>query len=425
MMRVEIDAQVGSSFIFVDRRDGEDVEHSGEYLEIDGTRRLAFTFRVPKYSKESTRVLIDIVSREGGRDLPMTHETVPPDYLSRNGAGWTRILAVWRRRRVRALGSSLRPRGRPRSAWQNILILIIIHPFEKMANNLIVVRSGRKLEVQEYGDPSGHPVFFFHGLIGSHYQASYVAEQAERDALRIIAPNRPGVGRSEFVSRKSGLDAVDDVEDLAAALELDDLSVIGISGGTPYALAACCRLGRRVRTVTIISGMGPMRLPGALDGMERRRRFFLWAGSRYPRLARRVFNAAAHRFRADPERFLQRLITTWSIPDQHLFRRGAVFELFLKDLHQVFTEGNGAEGLAQELTIYRNYGFSLGALPPRQRVTLWHGLSDNIVPPAMAWKMVRALPNAEATFVPGGHFMAIDSASQIIARLKQLLVPSC
>jgi pimeloyl-ACP methyl ester carboxylesterase len=288
-----------------------------------------------------------------------------------------------------------------------------------VANNVIVVRSGRKLEVQEYGDPAGHPVFFFHGLIGSHYQASYVAEQAGRESLRIIAPNRPGVGRSEFVSRKSARDAVDDIEDVASALELDEFSVIGISGGTPYALAACCRLGHRVRTVTIISGMGPMRLPGALHGMDRRRRLFLGVGARYPQVARRAFQAAAGRFRADPDRFLQRLLTTWSVPDQQLFRRREVFDLFLKDLHQVFTEGNGAEGLAQELTIYRNFGFSLGDVPPSLRVSLWHGLSDNIVPPAMAWKMVHALPNAEATFIPGGHFMAIDAAGRIIARLRQ------
>ena len=87
----------------------------------------------------------------------------------------------------------------------------------------------------------------------------------------------------------------------------------------------------------------------------------------------------------------------------------------------MFTEGNGAEGLAQELTIYRNYGFSLGDLPSNPRVVLWHGLADNIVPPAMAWKMVHALPNAEAHFVPGGHFMAIDVAGQIVAWLRQVL----
>ena len=146
-----------------------------------------------------------------------------------------------------------------------------------MADHVIALRSGRKLEVVEYGDRGGHPLLFFHGLIGSHHQASYVAEEAERAGLRIIAPNRPGVGRSEFIARSNALEAVDDIEDIASALGLDGFSVIGISGGTPYALGALHRLGERIQTVTIISGMGPMQLPGALQGMEQRRRLFLGA----------------------------------------------------------------------------------------------------------------------------------------------------
>jgi uncharacterized protein YndB with AHSA1/START domain len=92
MVRAEIDARVGGSFVFVDRREGEDVEHNGEYLEIDRPRRLVFTFCVPKYSKETTRVLIDIVPCEGGCELTLTHENVPPAYASQGEAGWTMIL---------------------------------------------------------------------------------------------------------------------------------------------------------------------------------------------------------------------------------------------------------------------------------------------------------------------------------------------
>lgn len=285
----------------------------------------------------------------------------------------------------------------------------------------ISLRSGRSLEVWEYGDPGGHPTLFFHGLIGSHYQASYISDQAKQAGLRIIASNRPGVGRSDFVKRKTPLEAVPDVEDLVGALNLPEFSVIGISGGTPYALATLHLLGQQVRTVTIISGMGPMRLHGALRGMERRRRLFLRVGSRYPHLARRAFQKTSERFKADPEGFLDRLIATWSGPDQAIFRRQHIFELFLKDLHEVFTAGVGAEGLAQELVIYRNYGFSLEDLPRDKRVTLWQGLSDSIVPPAMAWTMTQHLPNCETHFVPGGHFVAVDVAGQIIARLVQHL----
>jgi pimeloyl-ACP methyl ester carboxylesterase len=288
-------------------------------------------------------------------------------------------------------------------------------------SNLVVTRTGRTLEVQEYGDPAGHPAFFFHGLIGSHYQASYIAEQARQHGLRIIAPNRPGVGKSEFTERKSPLEAVPDVEDVAGALQLDQFSVIGISGGTPYALATLYRLESRVRSVTIISGMGPMRLTGALQGMDRSRRMALEIGSRYPKLARQECRKWAERFRSDPNRFLDRLVATWPAPDQELFRRKDVYDLFLCDLHQVFTDGQGPETFSQELTLYRNYGFSLGDLPSSPRVTLWHGLSDIIVPPAMAWKLAQTLSNREAHFVPGGHFVAIEISEQIMERLRHHL----
>lgn len=92
MVRVEIDARVGGNFIFVDRRDGEDIEHTGEYLEIDRPRRLLFTFVVPKFSKESTRVSLAIFPSESGCELTLTHEGVLPEYADRTQAGWNGIL---------------------------------------------------------------------------------------------------------------------------------------------------------------------------------------------------------------------------------------------------------------------------------------------------------------------------------------------
>jgi len=91
MVRVEIDARSGGKFVFV-RRDGEDVEHVGEYLEIDRPRRLVFTFAVPKYSSVVTRVAIDIAPTETGCELTLTHDGVLPEWASRTESGWTMIL---------------------------------------------------------------------------------------------------------------------------------------------------------------------------------------------------------------------------------------------------------------------------------------------------------------------------------------------
>ena len=92
MVRVELDTRVGGRFTFVDRRDGQDIEHTGEYLEIDRPRRLVFTFRVPKFSAESTQVTIDIMPLDSGCELTLTHEGVLPDYSERTTAGWTKLL---------------------------------------------------------------------------------------------------------------------------------------------------------------------------------------------------------------------------------------------------------------------------------------------------------------------------------------------
>jgi len=92
MVRVEIEARVGGSFCFTDRREGEDIEHIGEYLEIDRPRRLVFTFTVPKYSQESTRVTVDIIPQGAGCELTLTHDGVLPDYAGRTEVGWAGIL---------------------------------------------------------------------------------------------------------------------------------------------------------------------------------------------------------------------------------------------------------------------------------------------------------------------------------------------
>jgi len=92
MVRAEIDARVGGRFVFVDRRDGEEVEHTGEYLEIDRPRRLVFTFGVPQYTSEFTKVIIEITARSKGCDLVLIHEGVWEDYATRTESGWNMIL---------------------------------------------------------------------------------------------------------------------------------------------------------------------------------------------------------------------------------------------------------------------------------------------------------------------------------------------
>lgn len=89
----EIDPVEGGEFRFVDRRDDEDIEHIGEYEEIDRPRRLVFVFTVNQ--SELSRVAIDIAPAEGGGSaLTLTHAIHPrfAAYADRSKKGWEVML---------------------------------------------------------------------------------------------------------------------------------------------------------------------------------------------------------------------------------------------------------------------------------------------------------------------------------------------
>lgn len=92
-VRISLDPRVGGSFSFVVRRQGQLIDHVGEYLEIDRPRRLRFTWGVAD-EEASSQVVVDIVPLESGSQLTLTHELHPDwaDYAGRTEAAWTKML---------------------------------------------------------------------------------------------------------------------------------------------------------------------------------------------------------------------------------------------------------------------------------------------------------------------------------------------
>ena len=99
-----------------------------------------------------------------------------------------------------------------------------------------VLPDGRILSHATYGDPAGLPVLFFHGTPGSHVGAELLHDAALAAGVRLIAPDRPGMGESTYQPGRVLLDWPNDVVALADAMGIDRLRIIGYSGGGPYAL---------------------------------------------------------------------------------------------------------------------------------------------------------------------------------------------
>jgi uncharacterized protein YndB with AHSA1/START domain len=92
MTHVEIDARIGGSFRFVDRRSGAIAAYTGEYLEIAPHRRVVFTLAIEPTSQAITRVNVEIEPLTKGCELTLRHEDVPQDQASYIECRWIGIL---------------------------------------------------------------------------------------------------------------------------------------------------------------------------------------------------------------------------------------------------------------------------------------------------------------------------------------------
>ena len=87
---------------------------------------------------------------------------------------------------------------------------------DKQTSQQIKLQDGRMLGYAEYGPAEGIPVFYFHGFPSSRLDwqlINFDNSLAEINA-RVIAPDRPGYGLSEFKRGRQMVDWPDDVIEL-------------------------------------------------------------------------------------------------------------------------------------------------------------------------------------------------------------------
>lgn len=94
IVRLNLEVRAGGSFSFVVDRHGDEVDHVGEYVEIDRPRRLVFTWGTRDTLPETSRVTIEINPRDDGCDLKLTHEMGDDwiEYVEPAAGAWREML---------------------------------------------------------------------------------------------------------------------------------------------------------------------------------------------------------------------------------------------------------------------------------------------------------------------------------------------
>ncbi|KAL2165017.1 hypothetical protein VTH06DRAFT_313 [Thermothelomyces fergusii] len=110
-------------------------------------------------------------------------------------------------------------------------------------------QSGRIVSFSEVGDPNGSAVFCCVGMGLTRYITAFYDELALTLKLRLITPDRPGVGDSEPYADGTAtpLSWPDDVYAICQALKITKFSILAHSAGAIYALATALRMPQHIR----------------------------------------------------------------------------------------------------------------------------------------------------------------------------------
>lgn len=282
----------------------------------------------------------------------------------------------------------------------------------------IQLSDGRILGYSEIGDPLGFPILFFHGGNGSRLEARWFESSAIQHRVRLITPDRPGFGLSDFQQKRTFLDWSDDIQELITALKIETFSVFGLSGGAPHVLAVCLQLADSIHHASIISGVAPPTMPNRYQGMWLPIRFLFFA-SRYLPFAKNFFLAQMGNFYSDREMMEKRMLQALPQPDKDLIaNRPEILDIYAVDAKE--SHRQGIEGDAWEWHLYA-HDWQMDITQIQIPIALWYGRYDQNAPLAMGQYYANTLNHSHLHVVEdGGHFSTINNHIDTI--LKDLKI---
>ncbi|MFN2143897.1 MAG: alpha/beta fold hydrolase, partial [Anaerolineales bacterium] len=264
--------------------------------------------------------------------------------------------------------------------------------------------NGAKLAYAEFGDLSGKPMFYFHGSPGSRLEGRLFEQAAKQKGLRLIAPERPGMGSSNFQPGITWLEQADQIGLLADNLGLGQFAVMGYSGGGTLAQTCAYVLSDRVTNAILVGSWAPISgNPDLFELLAPLDKFFYRVGKNTPALFNLPFYmflfAARH---LSTKGFLDSFKSSMSTVDWEMAQEEGFGAFLQEDLVAAFSQGVRGPGY-DALIQYADWGFKISEI--KAPVHILHGTEDKFAPYPFAEYLHQQIPGSQLHTYPGdGHF---------------------
>jgi len=272
-----------------------------------------------------------------------------------------------------------------------------------------------RLAYAEYGAKLGTPVLYFHDSGSSRLEAGLFHQSAQRNGFRIIALDRPGIGKSDFFACNKPQDLFGAVQALLAHLGLEHYGVMSIGAGGMFALSLAHAFPNKVLFNLSFAGV-----PGSVFNEAEKQSYTASCWNELTPLLIKMLVRVRHRlFKSDTSETLQRLEKHLCTADRDALADEFVFQSFAEDHQEALARGY--KGIAQDLALcYRKLDFRLSdVLVPTE---IWQGDTDRLSQRADCEYMAARIPQARYHRVANrGHFFFINRMDKVFDELRSVL----
>jgi pimeloyl-ACP methyl ester carboxylesterase len=274
---------------------------------------------------------------------------------------------------------------------------------------------GRVVGIYEYGDPAGAPVMVLHGTPACGAGFAWADEPARERGVRLIAPDRPGIGLSSPLDY-SVADYPAQLGALADALGVDRFAVWGYSGGGPYAAACAALMPQRVTTAAVAAGMGQVGVWAKPDDFEKTDRQMLGLATNHPAIARAMLGITSRLARMSPTSAMKSFEKQLNDSDRALVPTLGTPAEAMALFTQAFLRG--ARGVvADYAALARPWGVEVERteIP----VSIFHGDADTMVPLRHSEELAARVPNGRLEVWPAaGHLGTVAHVGEVLDAVR-------
>jgi pimeloyl-ACP methyl ester carboxylesterase len=273
---------------------------------------------------------------------------------------------------------------------------------------MVDMPDGRRIAVEEWGSPTGDPIFLLHGTPGSRLGPIPRPLVLYQLGIRLITFDRPGYGCSDRMVGRMVADIATDVRQIADFLRLQRFAVLGRSGGGPHALACAALLPDRTTRAAVLVGLAPSEADGLdwfADMTESNVEAYLAARNDGVGVMARL-RPMADRMRRDPAQLVTSLYEELTQSDRRI-----VADVGIKrQLTENYAEAvrHSADGWVDDLLAFAApWGFECESI--KSPIMLWHGADDTFSPVGHSRWLGAHIRSSVVIVEPGSaHFGALN-----------------